>query len=349
MISRSIPTVYSLTRLVSPIAAVALVASTAALAPPASAATAVQWGNLSSSEASEANMPSASSSRTFAREYIPNTCPAKAPRKLIRVPGKVRDLCNAALRDARSPYAKKALRYAFANLGAKYADKGIGRDDPGIFDCSSLIGRAYNSAGAPVTDKVLRMSTDFYPFLNYTGAFSPSVVQNTNVVLIRKQDRRAGDFVIQSNFKDLSKSGGGNGHAQMSIGHGLVIQSTPFGPHGVSVWPEHNGFKHEWWFRVLKAKPQPVTPLLPDTGAVFHSDAARLGARGTISIPALQTALIASGLATPELVLSGVTNTYDPPTEESVKVVKASMGYVAIDGIADRFVVARLGLTWAVG
>ena len=56
----------------------------------------------------------------------------------------VKQLCKAAVKDARSAQAAVAVKYALLRLGAPYACGGIGRLDAWRYDCSSYVSRAYS-------------------------------------------------------------------------------------------------------------------------------------------------------------------------------------------------------------
>lgn len=55
----------------------------------------------------------------------------------------VRDLCERAVKDAATPQAALAIKWALTRLGAPYACGGAGRLEPWRFDCSSYVSRAY--------------------------------------------------------------------------------------------------------------------------------------------------------------------------------------------------------------
>lgn len=56
----------------------------------------------------------------------------------------VKGLCKQAVKNAVTPQAAVAVKYALLRLGAPYACEGIGRLEPWRFDCSSYVSRAYS-------------------------------------------------------------------------------------------------------------------------------------------------------------------------------------------------------------
>lgn len=55
----------------------------------------------------------------------------------------VKKLCTRAVKQAASPQAAQAIKWALIRLGAPYACEGIGRLAPWRYDCSSYVSRAY--------------------------------------------------------------------------------------------------------------------------------------------------------------------------------------------------------------
>lgn len=61
-------------------------------------------------------------------------------------------LCKKSVRQAATPQAALAIKYAFSKLGAPYACEGVGRMGAFRFDCSSLVSRAYSeTVGIPLS------------------------------------------------------------------------------------------------------------------------------------------------------------------------------------------------------
>lgn len=82
----------------------------------------------------------------------PDGCPVDAPPGTLRQgaerPG-IHAICVASVADARTPEAARAVKFALAHVGAPY-DNSHRRNDPGRFDCSSFVSRAYrDGAGLP--------------------------------------------------------------------------------------------------------------------------------------------------------------------------------------------------------
>lgn len=118
-------------------------------------------------------------------------CPTEAPVGTVRVGHDVFDLCKESVEQAATPSAALAIIEAFSNLGTPYACGGVGRLDKGIFDCSSLVTRAYSDgAGLGVASEGYAPSTrsmmpwDGYGLSSWFSYVSP-------------QDTRPGDLVLQ--------------------------------------------------------------------------------------------------------------------------------------------------------
>jgi cell wall-associated NlpC family hydrolase len=75
----------------------------------------------------------------------PDGCPTDAPANTLRSGAAqigVHKLCVESVRDARSPEAAMAIKYALTHLGYPYCECAK-RNDPGYYDCSSFVSRAY--------------------------------------------------------------------------------------------------------------------------------------------------------------------------------------------------------------
>lgn len=86
------------------------------------------------------------------REWVAALCPQAAPERTVPAGVDPQRLCEASVRAARTPEAAGAIVFAFGQLGARYSQPE--RMAPGVFDCSSLIMRAYEAAGVPVVSQV---------------------------------------------------------------------------------------------------------------------------------------------------------------------------------------------------
>ena len=288
------------------------------------------------------------------QEVAPPRCRSRIPRRLNLVGGNAHRMCVAAVKAARSRFSKRAIKYAFAHLGAPYAHNGIGRNQtsPARFDCTSLIGRAYQAAGTPILYRDFGYSVPFYPMLDWTGAYLPETYAHTNLVRVKRRMLRPGDVIIEFNGPDPSKSEGAKGHGKLYLGNGNVIQSTPYGPSAVSIWKLRNSFENAWYFRIRAAKRKTVPVLVSGIAAAYYSTSAVLGREDRPNQnSALQVALLASGLATPELQTEGVTGVYTDATATSVAAIQTYLQFPLTrrDGIIERFVAQSLGLTWLVG
>lgn len=140
-----------------------------------------------------ASVPASSASSVSA--YVPISmptspaldCPSNVPGAAIpdgRPKQGLREACESVSSSA-DPTAARAIRFAFAQLGADYACKGIGREQPGRFDCSSLVSRAYDHAGARTRIKGWSPNTA-YMLSGQQQVFRP----------IRPQSAQPGDLVL---------------------------------------------------------------------------------------------------------------------------------------------------------
>ena len=288
-------------------------------------------------------------------EAVPAGCPSWAPAGMVRVPGDVGQLCRSAVAGATSPQAAGAIRYAFAHLGAAYSQFNRDSVSPPVYDCSSLVGRAFRAAGARITRG--SSSWNFYPYFGWTGAYVPGNYSGTNLVRVTKATMRPGDIIIQFNGPDPSQSAGNAGHAQIYLGSGYVIQSSgPLNVNYAGKW----SFGNEWYFRyvpsgqevpVSNPVPTPIPPVpvtLPGSAPVFYASHAKVGIRNAADVRSLQRALIAKKYATPALRWAGATGNYLTQTKLSVATLQRRLGYSGIDadGILGPYSARALGLRW---
>lgn len=95
---------------------------------------------LSADEAELARLVSVAQPQTVVG---PNGCPTAVLAGTVPDGISVKKLCEAAVRNAASPQAAFAIKWAMVRLGAPYACEGIGRLAPWRYDCSSYVSRAY--------------------------------------------------------------------------------------------------------------------------------------------------------------------------------------------------------------
>lgn len=178
-------------------------------------------------------------------EVSPADCPATVPVGSIKVEKDAKTLCSEAVSGAVTPEAAKAIKYAFANLGASYDQGNRLSINPPVFDCSSFVGRAYESAGANIVKN--GAVTPWLNVFGFTGAYMPGAYEGTNLQRVNSlAELRPGDIIIQFNGSDPAGSQGNAGHAQMYLGNNTVIQSTS---PASDVAPHSNIFSNEWYFR----------------------------------------------------------------------------------------------------
>ncbi len=96
--------------------------------------------NLSADEAELARLVSVAQPQTVVG---PNGCPTAVLAGTVPEGTNVKKLCEAAVRNAASPQAAFAIKWAMVRLGAPYACEGIGRLEAWRYDCSSYVSRAY--------------------------------------------------------------------------------------------------------------------------------------------------------------------------------------------------------------
>ncbi len=76
-------------------------------------------------------------------EVGPSGCPTEVLAGTTPAGVDVTKLCRRAVRNAPTPQAALAIKWALVRLGAPYACDGVGRLDPWRYDCSSYVSRAY--------------------------------------------------------------------------------------------------------------------------------------------------------------------------------------------------------------
>lgn len=70
-------------------------------------------------------------------------CPKSVLEGTLPAGISVWDLCERAVKNAPTPQAAVAIKWALTRIGAPYACGGVGRLEPWRFDCSSYVSRAY--------------------------------------------------------------------------------------------------------------------------------------------------------------------------------------------------------------
>jgi cell wall-associated NlpC family hydrolase len=300
--------------------------------------------------------PGAARVASSLNESVPSACPTSAPSGTVRVPGDVGQLCRTAVAGATSTQAAGAIRYAFAHLGAAYSQFNRDSVSPPVYDCSSLVGRAFRAAGARITRG--SSSWNFYPYFGWTGAYVPGNYSGTNLVRVTKSTLRPGDIIIQFNGPNPSQSAGNAGHAQIYLGSGYIIQSSGrLNVNNAGKW----SFGNEWYFRYVPSgqevtptptptpTPKPVVPItVPDSAPVFYASHAKVGVRNAGDVRSMQRALIAKKYATQALRWSGATGNYLTQTKLSVANLQRRLGYrgADADGIIGPYSARALGLRW---
>lgn len=144
-------------------------------------------------------------------EVAPSDCPTTAPAGTMRDGSTrigVRQLCEASVRQARTAEAARAIMFAFANLGKPYG--GDIRNTTG-FDCSSLIARGFVAGG----------ESRFFSAIPSTVGYA-----SVPAFLKRVAKPQPGDIhIMWRSGLSIASSGGQNGHAQLFLADGYIIQS----------------------------------------------------------------------------------------------------------------------------
>jgi uncharacterized protein with LGFP repeats len=196
--------------------------------------------------------------RSLSVENAPASCPTTAPAGTIPARTNVKDLCERAVAKAPSAQAAAAIRYAFAHLGAPYSQSNRYSVNPPVFDCSSFVSRAYTAAKAPIIRN--ERESSWISNFGWTGAYMPSAYQGSNLERLNVSRGNVssllpGDVLIQFSGSNPAGSAGNNGHAQIYIGDGLIIQSGGNHPRSlVNVTRHSNWFNNEWYFRYIPAE-----------------------------------------------------------------------------------------------
>jgi cell wall-associated NlpC family hydrolase len=86
-------------------------------------------------------------------------------------------VCAKATAGAPTTEARRALMYAFKYQGAGYSQWNRDSLNPPMFDCSSMIGRAYRAAGAKIKRYSSGEVMNFYPYFGWTGAYTTDAYQ----------------------------------------------------------------------------------------------------------------------------------------------------------------------------
>jgi cell wall-associated NlpC family hydrolase len=129
-------------------------------------------------------------------------CPVEVPEGVLRGAARrldVEDLCKRSVEQAATAEAALAIKYAFRALGAPYACEGVGRWQPFLYDCSSLVMRSYASGAglATVVPGFLPNTRDLIPWDGH--ALVPWVREVT------VEERRPGDLVFYDTFREDSR------------------------------------------------------------------------------------------------------------------------------------------------
>ena len=177
-------------------------------------------------------------------------CPQEAP--LNTTPVDVHVLCKRAVKEAATPQAASALKWALTRLGAPYACGGIGRMDPFRFDCSSYVSRAYaDGAGLNTAGDTWAPSTrDMVPWdgVNLDKHYAPIDVKHL----------RPGDLVL---YDTCPSNTCGYKHVAMYLGFDLMAHTNACGgvAHIEKFWGTGSEHNYIGARRVMALKGERVT------------------------------------------------------------------------------------------
>ena len=156
-------------------------------------------------------------------------CPVEVPPGVLRGAARrldVEDLCKRSVEAAATPEAALAIKYAFRALGAPYACEGVGRWRPFLYDCSSLVMRAYGSGAglATVTPEFLPNTRDLIPWDGH-----PLVPWAEEIGV---DERRPGDLVFYDTYREDSR------HVVMLLVDNLMLHTGKCGDvaHITDLW-----------------------------------------------------------------------------------------------------------------
>ncbi len=217
-------------------------------------------GGASPASANSPAPPNPGEVQQLGLEPNPVDCPAGAsPAGTIPSGLSANALCWGAVNNAPTVQAASAIRYAFSKLGAPYSQSNRFSVNPPVFDCSSFVARAYDSADAAIV-KNGQASTWISRF-GWTGAYVPGNYVGSNLFRIAEQDLRAGDVIIYFAGDSPANSAGNAGHAQIYIGNGRIIESS--GPVGVDDFYSNpadvsRSFNNVWYFRYAGTPKEPT-------------------------------------------------------------------------------------------
>ncbi len=116
-------------------------------------------------------------------------CPTLATSETVlpSVESELLEICRTAVENTETDEAKLAVKWALSRLGSPYACKGIGRENPFQYDCSSFVVAAYAN-GAGIDTRVDGWSPSTHAMLpaSSAGVFAP----------VDAKDLQPGDVVL---------------------------------------------------------------------------------------------------------------------------------------------------------
>jgi hypothetical protein len=155
--------------------------------------------------------------------FAPDGCPTVPPEDTFRVPGAenltLYKVCVDSVREARSPAAVLAIRFALSQIGTPYSQ--ARRNEPHIYDCSSFVSRAYQSAGVPIAYPATPNLIDGPPHAN--AAVTDTMVDAAWATPVTPETAKPGDLVFFAGAKPP------NGHVGMLLADGVMVHTNASG------------------------------------------------------------------------------------------------------------------------
>lgn len=146
-------------------------------------------------------------------------CPIRVPDNTIRASRYINfvKLCEDSVAQASTPQAALAIKYAFRALGAPYACDSIGREAAFMYDCSSLVMRAY-SVGAGLSSmykKRIPSTQQLVPW--HGGNLAPWALDTA------PDEAKPGDLVLYDTGMAISR------HVVMLLADNMMIHTSMCG------------------------------------------------------------------------------------------------------------------------
>jgi hypothetical protein len=155
--------------------------------------------------------------------FAPDGCPTVPPENTFRVPATehltLYQVCLDSVREARSPAAVLAIRFALSQVGTPYSQ--ARRNEPHIYDCSSFVSRAYQSAGVPIAYPTAPNRLDGP--LHANAPVTDTMVDAAWATPVTPETAKPGDLVF---FAGINPP---HGHVGMLLADGVMVHTNASG------------------------------------------------------------------------------------------------------------------------